>query len=163
MQDLKANREPSGFPTDLSKPIKNITPTILSSFWIYTKKIFIFLTAEEVDKHSAEMLTEKNITAQYTYQFRNTDKYIFAEPMWNPSVPSVLKAYIDYISIPGITFKYSENGTVGLCKGEKNRKYHHKRRGLQRRNGSGMGDVRQIPQSHSGAFRRYGLYYHFRY
>jgi len=84
-----------------------------------SKENIHFLTEEEVAKHSAEMLNEKDITAKYAYQFRDADKYVFAEPMWNLSVPAILKAYIDYISIPGITFKYSENGAVGLCEGKK--------------------------------------------
>jgi FMN-dependent NADH-azoreductase len=30
-----------------------------------------------------------------------------------------LKAYIDYVSVLGITFKYNEQGPVGLCNGKK--------------------------------------------
>lgn len=56
---------------------------------------------------------------KYAYQFVETDKYIVAAPMWNLSFPAILKAYIDYISISGITFKYTENGPVGLCDGKK--------------------------------------------
>lgn len=56
---------------------------------------------------------------KYAYQFVEADKYVIAEPFWNLSIPSILKAYIDYVTVTGITFKYTEEGVVGLCKGKK--------------------------------------------
>ena len=56
---------------------------------------------------------------KYAYQFLEADKYVFAAPLWNLSIPSILKAYIDYITVTGITFKYTEAGAVGLCTGKK--------------------------------------------
>ena len=56
---------------------------------------------------------------KYAYQFVEADKYIFAAPMWNLSIPAILKAYIDYISVTGITFKYTAEGPVGLCQNKK--------------------------------------------
>lgn len=56
---------------------------------------------------------------KYAYQFAEADKYVIAEPMWNLSLPAILKAYIDYICVSGITFKYTAEGSVGLCKGKK--------------------------------------------
>ncbi len=56
---------------------------------------------------------------KYAYQFLEADKYVIAEPFWNLSVPAILKAYIDYITVSGITFKYTAQGAVGLCYGKK--------------------------------------------
>jgi Acyl carrier protein phosphodiesterase len=56
---------------------------------------------------------------KYAYQFVEADKYIISAPMWNLSFPAILKAYIDYICVTGITFKYTEQGPVGLCQGKK--------------------------------------------
>lgn len=56
---------------------------------------------------------------KYAYQFADADKYVFAAPMWNFSIPSILKAYIDYIAIAGITFKYTADGPIGLCQNKK--------------------------------------------
>ncbi len=56
---------------------------------------------------------------EYAYQFAEADKYVIAAPMWNLSIPAILKAYIDYISVVGIAFKYTEQGPVGLLKGKK--------------------------------------------
>jgi FMN-dependent NADH-azoreductase len=79
-----------------------------------------FLTVEDVMVHMSNEVEEKeNAMKKYALQFKSADKYIFAEPMWNLGVPAILKAYIDYVSIPNITFKYSENGPIGLCQGKK--------------------------------------------
>lgn len=56
---------------------------------------------------------------KYAYQFLNADKYVIAAPMWNLSIPAILKAYLDYVCVTGITFRYTENGSVGLCTGKK--------------------------------------------
>lgn len=56
---------------------------------------------------------------KYAFQFLEADKYVIAEPFWNLSIPAILKAYIDYISVTGITFKYTATGPVGLCVGKK--------------------------------------------
>lgn len=56
---------------------------------------------------------------KYAFQFLEADKYVIAEPFWNLSIPAILKAYIDYISVTGITFTYTASGPVGLCTGKK--------------------------------------------
>lgn len=56
---------------------------------------------------------------KYAFQFLEADKYVIAEPLWNLSIPAILKSYIDYISVTGITFKYTATGPVGLCTGKK--------------------------------------------
>lgn len=56
---------------------------------------------------------------KYAYQFKEADKYVIAAPMWNLSIPAILKAYIDYVSVSGITFKYTAEGPIGLCEGKK--------------------------------------------
>ncbi|MBH8596814.1 MULTISPECIES: FMN-dependent NADH-azoreductase [unclassified Thermoactinomyces] len=56
---------------------------------------------------------------ELTEQFVSADKYVFVTPFWNFLFPPKLKAYIDTICIAGKTFKYTENGPVGLLKGKK--------------------------------------------
>lgn len=56
---------------------------------------------------------------KYAYELAASDKIILAAPMWNLSIPAILKCYIDYILVVGITFKYTEQGPVGLCQGKK--------------------------------------------
>lgn len=52
-------------------------------------------------------------------QFISADKYVFVTPLWNFSFPPVLKAYIDSVSVAGKTFKYTEQGPVGLLTDKK--------------------------------------------
>ena len=52
-------------------------------------------------------------------QFMSADKYVFVTPLWNFTVPAVMKAYLDIMCVAGKTFKYTETGSVGLLKGKK--------------------------------------------
>jgi FMN-dependent NADH-azoreductase len=49
-------------------------------------------------------------------QFKSADKYVFAVPMWNFSIPYRLKQYIDIIVQPGYTFNSTAAGYDGLVK-----------------------------------------------
>jgi FMN-dependent NADH-azoreductase len=49
----------------------------------------------------------------------SADTIIIAAGMINFGIPSTLKAYIDYIVRPGVTFKYGEKGPEGLLTGKK--------------------------------------------
>jgi FMN-dependent NADH-azoreductase len=51
--------------------------------------------------------------------FKNADKYAFAVPMWNFSIPYRLKQYIDLIVQPGQTFTIDKQGKyIGLITGK---------------------------------------------
>jgi len=47
-------------------------------------------------------------------EFLSADVVVVGAPMYNFSVPSQLKAWIDRILVAGKTFSYSETGVVGL-------------------------------------------------
>src|SRR5579863_10013783 len=47
------------------------------------------------------------------------DTIVLAVPMYNFSVPSTLKAWIDHVARAGRTFRYTANGSEGLLKGKK--------------------------------------------
>ncbi len=50
-------------------------------------------------------------------KFKAADKYVFAVPMWNFSIPYRLKQYIDVIVQPGLTFTAKKDGSYeGLVK-----------------------------------------------
>ncbi|MFJ3055345.1 FMN-dependent NADH-azoreductase [Herbaspirillum sp. NPDC087042] len=44
----------------------------------------------------------------------DSDVIVLGVPMYNFSIPSQLKAWLDRIAQPGRTFRYTENGPVGL-------------------------------------------------
>ncbi len=80
-----------------------------------------FLSAEDVNTVFGPKTEESrnHPILKYAYQFAEADKYVVAEPLWNLSIPAIFKAYIDYICVTGITFTYTEEGSVGLCQGKK--------------------------------------------
>jgi FMN-dependent NADH-azoreductase len=52
-------------------------------------------------------------------EFLAADIVVVGAPMYNFSVPSQLKAWIDRLAVAGKTFHYSEKGPVGLAGGKK--------------------------------------------
>lgn len=67
--------------------------------------------------HSDKELQIWNRIVACIEQFKSADKYVFAVPMWNFSIPYRLKLYIDIIVQPGLTFSMDKNGNyIGLVK-----------------------------------------------
>jgi FMN-dependent NADH-azoreductase len=52
-------------------------------------------------------------------EVERADVIVLAAPMYNFSIPSTLKAWIDHIARAGRTFRYTANGPEGLLKGKK--------------------------------------------
>ena len=51
-------------------------------------------------------------------ELKAADIVVIGSPMYNFSVPSTLKAWIDHIAIAGQTFRYTATGAEGLLKGK---------------------------------------------
>jgi FMN-dependent NADH-azoreductase len=52
-------------------------------------------------------------------EFLAADIIVIGAPMYNFSIPSQLKAWIDRLAVAGKTFRYTEKGPVGLAGGKK--------------------------------------------
>jgi len=52
-------------------------------------------------------------------EFLAADAVVLAAPMYNFTIPTQLKAWIDRICVAGQTFRYTEAGPEGLCGGKK--------------------------------------------
>lgn len=74
------------------------------------------MQGEELSKKSAESWQE---ILRLIEHFLSFDAYLFSVPMWNFSVPYVLKQYIDLIFQPNYLFKYTETGPRGMAEGKK--------------------------------------------
>lgn len=71
-----------------------------------------FLTPEkERSVLQAAMVAESD---ELIEELRHADVVVIGLPMYNFGIPSTLKAWIDHIARVGQTFKYTENGPVGL-------------------------------------------------
>jgi FMN-dependent NADH-azoreductase len=64
---------------------------------------------------TAEEAKAVEVVDQYLNQFLEAEKVVFAFPLWNFTVPAPLITYISYLSQAGKTFKYTEQGPVGLA------------------------------------------------
>ena len=62
---------------------------------------------------------EAQLSADTLAQFLAADAVVIGAPMYNFTIPTQLKAWIDRIAVAGQTFRYTENGPVGLCGGKK--------------------------------------------
>ena len=61
---------------------------------------------------------ENSLTEQLLGQFLAADVVVVGAPMYNFSIPSQLKAWIDRVAQAGRTFTYTEKGPVGLAGGK---------------------------------------------
>ena len=61
---------------------------------------------------------ENAISEKLVSQFLAADVVVVGAPMYNFSVPSQLKAWIDRVAQAGRTFKYTDKGPVGLAAGK---------------------------------------------
>ncbi len=52
-------------------------------------------------------------------EFLNAETIVIGAPMYNFTLPTQLKAWIDRIVIAGVTFRYTANGPEGLAKGKR--------------------------------------------
>lgn len=78
------------------------------------------LTADPLPHLAPEHLAQAPAKgAQALAELKSADVLVVAAPMYNFSVPSTLKAWIDHVAKAGETFKYTETGPVGLLKAKR--------------------------------------------
>ncbi|WP_338477517.1 FMN-dependent NADH-azoreductase [Pseudomonas trivialis] len=68
---------------------------------------------DAAQKHEAEL------SAVSLAEFLAADAVVVGAPMYNFTIPTQLKAWIDRIAVAGQTFRYSEAGPEGLCGNKK--------------------------------------------
>ena len=62
---------------------------------------------------------EADVSAQTLAQFLAADALVIAAPMYNFTIATQLKAWIDRVAVAGQTFRYTEAGPEGLCGNKK--------------------------------------------
>lgn len=71
------------------------------------------------DQRSAEAAATIALSDTLVDELLAADVLVLAAPMYNFSVPSTLKAWIDHVARAGRTFQYTATGPVGLATGKK--------------------------------------------
>jgi FMN-dependent NADH-azoreductase len=62
------------------------------------------------DARTPEQATAVQLSDEAIEEMHDADIYVIGAPFYNFSIPSTLKAYLDHIVRPGITFRYNEQG-----------------------------------------------------
>ncbi|MDX6750092.1 NAD(P)H-dependent oxidoreductase (plasmid) [Geminicoccaceae bacterium 1502E] len=62
---------------------------------------------------------ERALTDELVAEFVAADLVVIGAPMYNFSVPTQLKAWMDRIAQPGRTFRYTDQGAEGLARGKR--------------------------------------------
>jgi FMN-dependent NADH-azoreductase len=76
------------------------------------KMVQAFFTPAAQRSHDQKKLIA--LSDQLTQELIQADAVIVSSPMWNFSVPSALKAWIDHIVRAGLSFQYTDKGPEGL-------------------------------------------------
>ncbi len=72
----------------------------------------------DLEKVSDAQRAENVETERYLAQFLAADVVVVGAPLYNFSIPTQLKAWIDRLAQPGRTFRYTAAGPEGLAKGK---------------------------------------------
>jgi FMN-dependent NADH-azoreductase len=87
--------------------IPHLNPDVLRAFFIPEDQL------TDQDKESIRLSNE------FVKQLLAADVIVIGAPLYNFTIPSSLKAWIDHITRAGITFGYGENGPIGKVTGKK--------------------------------------------
>src|SRR4051812_5537038 len=78
----------------------------------------LFAAGADPSQKSREMRAILSESEKVLQEFLDADVVVIGAPMYNFSIPSQLKAWIDRIAVKGKTFVYSEYGPKGLAGGK---------------------------------------------
>jgi FMN-dependent NADH-azoreductase len=90
-----------------SRPVPHLTEEMLGAFF----------TAP--DQRTAQQAHTVKLSDELVDELLAADVIVIGAPMYNFSVPSGLKAWIDHVARAGRTFQYTATGPVGLVEGKK--------------------------------------------
>ncbi|MEH0155461.1 NAD(P)H-dependent oxidoreductase [Limibacter armeniacum] len=76
-----------------------------------------FYTPE--NDRSAEQNKSIEVSEKLVTELQEADTIVIGAPIYNFGIPASLKAYFDLVARVGVTFKYTDEGPVGLLEGKK--------------------------------------------
>lgn len=68
----------------------------------------------EVDSLSESQRAVRELADQLLAELQQADEVLLALPFYNFNIPAQVKSYFDLLARAGVTFKYTEQGPVGL-------------------------------------------------
>lgn len=103
-------REPGVVVTErdvAAQPLPHLTEQTLGAFFT------------PVEQRTPEQADIAKLSETLVQELFDADVIVIGAPMYNFSITSGLKAWIDHVARAGVTFKYGESGPVGLLQGKK--------------------------------------------
>ncbi|KIC17906.1 FMN-dependent NADH-azoreductase [Leisingera sp. ANG-DT] len=92
---------------DLAAPLP-----LLDGAWIGAN----FTPADQRSEADKQLLA---LSDALVAELKQADTIVIGAPIYNFSVPSTLKAWIDLVARVGVTFRYEETGPIGLLEGKR--------------------------------------------
>lgn len=123
---VKANNRPANegvsskmydvFMNEMSNDVNVSTFDVFKEDMPYFGQDFFDAMQKSAQAEPLSELEQRLLTASSKAMdaFMDADVVVFAFPLWNMTIPAALQTFIDYINRAGMTFKYTENGPVGL-------------------------------------------------
>ena len=71
------------------------------------------------EDRSAQQAALFELSDTLVAELQAADVLVIGSPIYNFTAPAALKAWMDLIARPGVTFRYTENGPEGLLAGKK--------------------------------------------
>jgi len=105
-------RESEGAVEVLVRNLAVEAPSIVDAAWVDAN----FTPSEQHNEEQRATLTESDALVS---ELKATDVLVIGVPIYNFGIPSKLKAWIDMVARTRLTFRYTENGPVGLLKGKR--------------------------------------------
>jgi len=110
-----------------NSPSRSVTKEIVSRWQAAIPGVeveYLDLAAQELPHLSGGALAQVNKDeaardAATLAQFLAADVIVIGAPMYNFTIPSQLKAWIDRVVVAGKTFRYTESGPEGLARGKR--------------------------------------------
>ncbi|KIC15411.1 FMN-dependent NADH-azoreductase [Leisingera sp. ANG-Vp] len=92
---------------DLASPLP-----LLDGAWVGAN----FTPADQRSDEQKQLLA---LSDSLVEELKQADTIVIGSPIYNFSVPSTLKAWIDLVARVGVTFRYEETGPIGLLEGKR--------------------------------------------
>ena len=104
----------------VSRQLSQAIVSQLSEKHAHVEVEYLDLATQPIPHLDAEILMGQNaeqsaLGERISQQYLDADVVVIGAAMYNFGITSTLKAWIDRISVAGRTFKYTENGPVGLA------------------------------------------------
>ena len=82
-------------------------------------RIWLQAAFTESEQQTAEQRQMLALSEKLVAELKSADILLISAPVYNFSIPSQLKAWLDHVARARMTFRYTENGPEGLLKNKK--------------------------------------------